>query len=330
MLERLGFAPGVIDGKAGVSTRNAVAGFQEASGLPRTGELDEKTRAALVRWTPFLPLGWLRYPKTLHAALLRLCRKSRNSRRSCLRLAMKRWTKSWPSDSTRQWRCEMTLALHTVRTIAVTVVVTLAGWVTAGALWLNQHLASQGGRAPPAPLAVTPPVGAGVAPLVGRVAETPAAAATGTVPVASEVALTIPVKGVVPAQLVDTFTQSRENGLRSHDAIDIPAPRGTLVVAAAAGRVEKLFQSKPGGQTIYVRSPDGTLLYYYAHLDGYAEGLAEGQAVAAGQELGIVGSTGNADPAAPHLHFAILQTELQARWWEPTTAINPYPLRVRP
>lgn len=222
----------------------------------------------------------------------------------------------------------MTLALHTVRTIVVTVVVTSAGWVTAGALWLNQHLASKG--APPsAPLAVTPPVGGGVALSVGRVVEVPAAA-TGTVPVAQEVALTMPVKGVAPAQLVDTFTQSRENGLRSHDAIDIPAPRGTLVVAAAPGRVEKLFQSKPGGKTIYVRSPHGTLLYYYAHLEGYAEGLAEGQVVAAGQELGTVGSTGNANPAAPHLHFAILQTEPQARWWEPTTAFNPYPLLVRP
>ena len=138
--------------------------------------------------------------------------------------------------------------------------------------------------------------------------------------------LIIPVAGVRTAQLADTFTQAREGGLRVHDAIDIMAPRGTPVVAAAPGRIEKLFVSKAGGNTIYQRSPEGELIFYYAHLDSYAPGLAEGQPVRAGQRIGTVGSTGNADPAGPHLHFAVLRTRPTAKWHEPATPLNPYPL----
>ena len=104
------------------------------------------------------------------------------------------------------------------------------------------------------------------------------------------------------------------------------APAGTQVVSAAAGKIEKLFKSEQGGNTIYVRSPDRRTLYYYAHLEAYASGLREGQSVDQGQRLGTVGSTGNADPASPHLHFAIMRTAPNADWWQPTTAINPYPL----
>jgi murein DD-endopeptidase MepM/ murein hydrolase activator NlpD len=138
--------------------------------------------------------------------------------------------------------------------------------------------------------------------------------------------LLIPVAGVRPEALVDTFTQAREGGARVHDAIDILAPRGTPVVAAAPGKVEKLFLSKQGGMTVYQRSPDGTLIYYYAHLDGYAPRLGEGQVLRAGDPLGFVGATGNANPSAPHLHFAVMQTVPLAKWWEPATALNPYPL----
>ena len=127
-------------------------------------------------------------------------------------------------------------------------------------------------------------------------------------------------------QLADTFAQAREGGLRVHDAIDIPAPIGTPVLAAAPGRVEKLFASKAGGNTIYQRSPDGGTIYYYAHLDAYAPGLAEGQTVRAGQGIATVGSTGNADPLAPHLHFAVLRTRAGAKWHQAATPLNPYPL----
>ncbi len=137
--------------------------------------------------------------------------------------------------------------------------------------------------------------------------------------------LAMPVAGINPAELVDTFVQARSEG-RVHDAIDIMAPRGTPVIAAAAGKVEKLFNSALGGNTVYMRSPDGRLIYYYAHLDAYAPGLAEGQVLRSGDVLGTVGTTGNADPAAPHLHFAVLQTDPSARWYQPAIAENPYPL----
>ena len=104
------------------------------------------------------------------------------------------------------------------------------------------------------------------------------------------------------------------------------APRGTPVVAAAAGTVEKLFTSEAGGLTVYVRSPDRRLITYYAHLDGYAPDLREGQQLRAGDPIGTVGFTGNAGPDAPHLHFAIMQTAPGANWWEPANAINPYPI----
>ncbi len=136
----------------------------------------------------------------------------------------------------------------------------------------------------------------------------------------------IPVEGVRASQLTDTFKQAREGGLRVHDAIDIMAPRGTPVLAVASGRIEKLFLSKAGGNTIYQRSPDGGTIFYYAHLDAYAPGLAEGQAVRAGQRIGTVGFSGNADPAGPHLHFAVLRTMPKAKWHEPATPVNPYPM----
>ncbi|QZD91103.1 M23 family metallopeptidase [Qipengyuania aurantiaca] len=138
--------------------------------------------------------------------------------------------------------------------------------------------------------------------------------------------LIIPVLNVRAAELSDTFTDSRGGGERLHEAIDIMAPTGTSVVAAAPGTVEKLFQSDAGGMTIYVRSTDGRTIHYYAHLDAYAKGLTEGQKVRRGQRIGTVGSSGNASPDAPHLHFAILQTTPDSEWWEPANAVNPYPL----
>ena len=138
--------------------------------------------------------------------------------------------------------------------------------------------------------------------------------------------LAVPVQGVTPQQLSDTFTQARAGGARTHDAIDIMAPEGTPVVAVADGTVEKLFTSQGGGGiTVYIRSPDMRWSYYYAHLKGYAPGLAEGQKVRRGQVIGYVGATGNASAAGPHLHFAINRMEQGERWWQ-GRAINPYPL----
>jgi murein DD-endopeptidase MepM/ murein hydrolase activator NlpD len=138
--------------------------------------------------------------------------------------------------------------------------------------------------------------------------------------------LAIPVAGVKREALADTFAQARAGGSRPHDAIDIMAPHGTPVVAAAPGTVEKLFFSNGGGGiSAYVRSPDGQWTYYYAHLQDYAPGLREGQKVERGDPIGRVGSTGNANPAGPHLHFAIHHMAQGEKWYQ-GTAINPYPL----
>jgi murein DD-endopeptidase MepM/ murein hydrolase activator NlpD len=137
--------------------------------------------------------------------------------------------------------------------------------------------------------------------------------------------LRLPVQGVSANQLTDTYAQARGDGTRGHNAIDIMASRGTPVLAAAAGTVEKLFLSKNGGTTLYERSPDGKAVYYYAHLDSYAPGVTEGMSVAAGQVIGFVGSSGDADPGAPHLHFAIMALSPGERWWK-GRPINPYPL----
>jgi murein DD-endopeptidase MepM/ murein hydrolase activator NlpD len=135
--------------------------------------------------------------------------------------------------------------------------------------------------------------------------------------------LLIPVAGVRPEQLRDTFSEARSEG-RTHDAIDIPAPQGTPVLAAADGRIIKLFQSVPGGTTIYQLDPDNRTIYYYAHLDRYADGLAEGHFARRGEVIAYVGDTGNAGAGNYHLHFSILIVSDPKRYWEGTN-INPYP-----
>lgn len=136
--------------------------------------------------------------------------------------------------------------------------------------------------------------------------------------------LIVPVQGISAAQLSNTFEDSRGSD-RVHNAIDIMAPRGTPVFAVADGYVEKLFDSKQGGLTLYQFEPSGTYVYYYAHLDGYAKGMVEGKPLRQGELIGYVGSTGNADLASPHLHFAVSLLGPEKQWWK-ATAINPYPL----
>ncbi len=138
--------------------------------------------------------------------------------------------------------------------------------------------------------------------------------------------LALPVANVRPSQLVDTFTQARAGGARVHDAIDIMAPEGTAVVAAAPGTIEKLYFSKGGGGiSAYIRSDDRRWNYYYAHLRDYAPGIREGQRVPRGALIGYVGHTGNASPDGPHLHFAVNQMANGEKWHQ-GTPINPYPL----
>jgi peptidoglycan LD-endopeptidase LytH len=133
--------------------------------------------------------------------------------------------------------------------------------------------------------------------------------------------LTMPVAGVRPDQLINSFRDARGGHL--HEALDIPAPRSTPVVAVEDGTIAKLFWSNAGGNTIYQFDPTGRYAYYFAHLDRYADGLAEKQHVQRGQTIGYVGSTGNADPASPHLHFAIFVLTPKRQWWK-GTAIDSY------
>jgi murein DD-endopeptidase MepM/ murein hydrolase activator NlpD len=189
-------------------------------------------------------------------------------------------------------------------TIAVTATLTSAAWVVVGSTWIGNSdpAAQESGAAP------------------GQEIE------ASTAPWPDSENLIVPVEGVSPGELADSFADERGGGGRVHEAIDIMAPAGTPVVAAAGGTVESLFRSDAGGNAIYVRSPDRRTVHYYAHLQSYAAALTEGQKVARGQRLGTVGSSGNAEQAAPHLHFAILRTSPDADWWDAAEAVNPYPL----
>ena len=153
---------------------------------------------------------------------------------------------------------------------------------------------------------------------------TPKADFPSPVPEVVPSALIIPVAGVRPDELRDTFSEARSEG-RVHDAIDIAAPRGTPVLAAADGTILKLFHSDRGGTTIYQLSTDNKFIYYYAHLDRYAEGLTEGHFAKQGETIAYVGDTGNAGAGNYHLHFSIALTSDPRRYWEGAN-INPYPL----
>jgi murein DD-endopeptidase MepM/ murein hydrolase activator NlpD len=159
-------------------------------------------------------------------------------------------------------------------------------------------------------------------------AATPSAEADGIqsspAPLVQPSELIIPVAGVRADQLLDTFSAARGEG-RVHDAIDIMAPKGTPVLAAGGGKILRLFQSKAGGMTIYQLSNDQKFIYYYAHLDRYADGLSEGRIVTQGETIAYVGDTGNAGAGNYHLHFSIALTTDPKRWWEGVN-INPYPL----
>ena len=125
--------------------------------------------------------------------------------------------------------------------------------------------------------------------------------------------LMVPVAGVSPAQVPDTFRSAR--GSRTHGAVDIPAPRGTPVLSADAGRVLRLARNRKGGLTIYATDESSRFVYYYAHLNAYRDGIGKGTRLARGQVIGYVGSSGNADRHEPHLHFQVMVRPADGRWW---------------
>jgi murein DD-endopeptidase MepM/ murein hydrolase activator NlpD len=134
--------------------------------------------------------------------------------------------------------------------------------------------------------------------------------------------LIIPVQGVDPSRVRDSYTASR--GGRTHDAVDIMAPRGTPVIAADSGTILKLRQNEAGGITIYQLDPAERFVYYYAHLDHYREGLVEGMPIRQGEVLGFVGTTGNAPKDTPHLHFQVMLYRGRGQYWG-GDPINPHP-----
>lgn len=134
--------------------------------------------------------------------------------------------------------------------------------------------------------------------------------------------LTLPVQGIKKEDLRDNFNEMR-GGTRRHEAIDVLAPRNTPVLAVEDGEIGKLFLSEAGGITIYQFDPTERYVYYYAHLERYADGVKEGAKVRRGDVIGYVGTTGNAPRDTPHLHFAIFKMGDDKRWWE-GTAIDPY------
>jgi len=159
--------------------------------------------------------------------------------------------------------------------------------------------------------------------LVAEVAAEPIPIAIASIPGG----VIVPVAGITPGDLDDNYMQVRGGGTRLHGAIDIMAPRNTPVLAAVDGTVRKLFTSAGGGLTIYQFDQSEERIYYYAHLDRYAPTLREGQFVRQGSVIGFVGTTGNAAPDAPHLHFAIEMLPPTKEWWK-GTPMNPYPILV--
>ena len=135
--------------------------------------------------------------------------------------------------------------------------------------------------------------------------------------------LGLPIEHMKLSDMFDTFHQAR--GDRMHEATDIVAPRNTPVLAVDDGVIVKLFFSVAGGRTIYQFDPSERYCYYYAHLDGYEAHLTEGMSVHRGQLIGYVGTTGNAPPNSPHLHFGITEIGPDKKWWG-GTPVDPYPL----
>lgn len=137
----------------------------------------------------------------------------------------------------------------------------------------------------------------------------------------------VPVDQVAPRAVPNTYDAKR--GARTHDALDIMAPKGTRVVAAVDGTIVRLTTNDLGGLTVYQTDPDERWVLYYAHLDGYARGLREGQRVSQGEVIGYVGTTGNAPANAPHLHFQLMKLVDQRMWWS-GPPVNPLPYLTQP
>jgi len=164
-----------------------------------------------------------------------------------------------------------------------------------------------------------PPAAPSTAPAPSARVNAPVAT-TGNV---SRVKLRVPIDGSNIQSWKGGFDERRGGGRRGHEAVDILSPRNTPVHAVDNGSIARIFESKQGGHTVYEFSADGRLVYYYAHLERYADGLHEGQAIKQGDVIGFVGTSGNAPPKTPHLHFAVFELGPDKHWWQ-GRALDPY------
>jgi len=185
--------------------------------------------------------------------------------------------------------------------------------------WLRVH-------GPPRPASAAPTERGQTPSDPGESREPPVLGQTGSerghiAPTSGRPALRVPIDGVTVDSMKGGFAERR--GGRPHEAVDMLAPRNTPVRAVQDGTIAKLFFSKAGGNTIYQFDPTGHLAYYYAHLQGYAQGIREGGSVTQGQVIGFVGTSGNAPPNTPHLHFAVFELNADRHWWQ-GRAIDPY------
>jgi murein DD-endopeptidase MepM/ murein hydrolase activator NlpD len=182
--------------------------------------------------------------------------------------------------------------------------------------------APAGSELPPTSPAATTPAFPGAAPLIRTNGSSFPTVTGADLVILRAHNLLIPVQGVTADKLTDSFDDVR-GGTRRHEAMDIMSPRGTPVLSADDGQVLKLHNSVAGGLSIYVADPSQRYIMLYAHLDRYRPGLAAGMTVKKGELLGYVGFTGNANPAAPHLHFAIARSDNMKDWWK-GTPMNPF------
>ena len=191
--------------------------------------------------------------------------------------------------------------------------------------WLRTYGPPRPAQATPAPFEppAEPTVAAPPPPAAVPPADAPSIAAppVAAIRVPSSPELRAPVDGMNIESMKGGFAEVRGN--RAHEAVDILMPRGTPVHAVTDGTIAKLFFSKAGGITIYEFDADERLCYYYAHLERYADGLHEGQHVSKGEVIGYIGTSGNAPPNTPHLHFAIFELNADHRWWQ-GRPLDPY------
>ena len=225
-----------------------------------------------------------------------------------------------------------------ILTVVVTATLTSAVWIVAGGS-LIKNASDQAAEDSVRP-AVAAPSPTSTAPIAEEIAlgEVPPSESDVAEPLDSGVVsqldeaeireLMVPVLNVRPSDLTDTFADSRAGGDRLHEAIDIMAPKGTSVVAAAPGTIEKLFRSDAGGKTIYVRSKDRETIHYYAHMDEYAPGLQEGQRVRRGSTARHCGKHRKCGTRVHRIFTSQILADhsRHAEWWEPAVSVNPYPL----